>query len=198
MVSTTTSRRVGFTLGAALLIIIIAGIFTISNLSDENVAGVIFSGLFLVGGVGLLIYGMLGWFGQYKLGKAEINFSQSTFRIGDTFTINYDRTTKGAVQIDAFQVQLVFREVATYQQGTDTRTVTKDFQIQSFDLPSGYVNAGHSWHEVFEITIPRDGMHSLDVTRNKLKWLVKIELAIPKLPNVMDEFELNVLSEMAR
>ncbi len=40
-------------------------------------------------------------------------------------------------------------------------------------------------------------MHTLDVWRNKLKWIVKFELAIPNLPNVIEEYELTVLPELA-
>jgi hypothetical protein len=48
------------------------------------------------------------------------------------------------------------------------------------------------------MTIPADGMHSLDVRRNKLKWIVKIQMKIPRLPDFIEEYELTVLPEMAQ
>jgi hypothetical protein len=41
--------------------------------------------------------------------------------------------------------------------------------------------------------IPYNGMHSLEVRRNKLEWFVIFELDIPRLPNFTEQIKLTVL-----
>ncbi|MCP5096728.1 MAG: hypothetical protein GY943_14340 [Chloroflexi bacterium] len=173
-------------------------IFVVFGFADGSWGGAIIGGLFALVGLGLTIYGGLGWFARYRLGKPTITFSNSTLRVGETFSVTYDHTIKSATQIDTFTAQLLFREIATYQQGTNTRTVTHNHEIEAEELPGGRFQSGHFLNETFQWQIPADGMHTLDVRRNKLKWIVKFELSIPKLPNVVEEYELTVLPEFVR
>jgi hypothetical protein len=45
--------------------------------------------------------------------------------------------------------------------------------------------------------IPPDGMHSLAVRRNTLEWVVRLRATIPRLPDFIEEIQLNVLPELA-
>jgi hypothetical protein len=174
----------------------LATTFLVGGVVDRSWGPAIIGGIFTLVGIGIMVYGGLGWFARYRLGKPVITFSNSTLRVGEPFTVNYDHTIKNAAQIDKLSVQLLFREVATYQQGTDTRTVTKNHEVEAEVIPGGRLQRGHIFHETFQWAIPSDGMHTLDVRRNKLSWIVKFELSIPKLPNLVEEYELIVLPEL--
>lgn len=192
------SNNPGCALGFAIFWIAFSAIFLIIGIGDGNWAFIVFGGLFVLIGIGIGIYASLGLYTRFRIGKPIITFSSPTLRVGETLTMSYEHTLRQAVEIEAFTVELLFREVATYQQGTDTRTVTHNHVIDTIEQMGGRFQSGHIWHERFELAIPADGMHSLDVRRNKLKWIVKIQMTIPKLPNFVEEYEIIVLPEMVR
>ena len=194
----TSANRPGCLIGFSIFWILFSLIFVVVGFGDESWAFVAFGSLFVAIGIGLLIYAGMGMYTRYRLGAPIVTFSPETLRVGDTFKMTYEHTLRQSVEVTEFTVELIFREVATYQQGTDTRTVTQNHIIDTFEMLPGHFQSGHIWHETFEMTIPADGMHSLDVRRNKLKWIVKIQMDIPRLPNFVEEFELTVLPEMAR
>ncbi len=151
---------------------------------------------FVLVGLGFAGYGLVHYYSRARVGKPEIMISNETLRVGESFTVNLMHTFKRSVQIDHIKVQLVFRETATYQQGTDTRTVTHNNIIEDYELPSGKFTSGHFIQETFNMQIPAAGMHTLSVRRNALRWFVCLDLGIPKLPDYVDEYELTVRPEM--
>ncbi len=194
----TSGNRQGCLIGFSIFWIAFSCIFVFVGLGDESWTFVIFGSIFVAIGLGLLVYAAMGMITRYRMGKPIVTFSSPTFRVGESFKMTYEHTLRQSVEVQSFTVELLFREVATYQQGTDTRTVTHNHIIDSFEQPAGRYQSGHIWHETFEMTIPADGMHSLDVRRNKLTWIVKIQMKIPKFPDFVEEYELTVLPEMAR
>ena len=170
-------------------------VFLLVGVGDSSWGFAIMGGIFTLAGIGITIFGALSWFARYRIGKPTITISNSTLRVGESFSVTYDHTIKNAAQIDKLTAQLLFREVATYQQGTNTRTVTHNHEIETEEMPGGRYQKGHFINETFEWAIPEDAMHTLDVRRNKLKWIVKFELSIPKLPDIVEEYELIVLPE---
>ncbi|KAA3662887.1 MAG: hypothetical protein DWQ04_12215 [Chloroflexi bacterium] len=194
----TTANRPGCLVGFSIFWIAFSLVFLFVGLGDDSWVFAIFGGIFVAIGFGLLVYAVMGLITRYRMGKPIVTFSLPTLHVGDSFTMTYEHTLRQSLNVQSFTVDLIFREVATYQQGTDTRTVTHNHIIDSFEQPSGHYHSGHFWHETFEMTIPADGMHSLDVRRNKLKWIAKIQIKIPKLPDFVEEYELTVLPEMAR
>ncbi len=165
-------------------------------LSQEPLA-ILFGCLFMVPGLLMLGYASSVYYSRARLGRPEVLISNTTLCVGETFSLTLMHTFKRDVQLDKIQVQLVFRETATYQQGTDTRTVTHNEVVEHYELPGGHYRAGHSLQEAYTMQIPADGMHTLNVRRNQLQWFVRVEAAVPKLPDYVDEYELTVLPELA-
>ena len=133
-----------------------------------------------------------------RIGKPEITISEQMLRVGDSFTVNLFHNFKSGIQVDNIRLELVFRETATYQQGTDTRTVTHNHIIAEFEEPGGHIQAGHMLQKSYNLQIPRDGMHTLKVRRNKLEWFVRFSMKVPRLPDFSEEYELEVVPVMAK
>ncbi len=193
------SSRPGCLLGFALFWIAFSSIFVIIGLFSE--AGIVFTlfGLgFVAIGVALLIYALMAYYTRYKVGQPTFNLSQTTLRVGDRFHFSVSHTFPRSVDITTIRTKLIFRERATYQQGTDTRTVTHDHVIQSYDEPGGLFRAGQLFAKAYELQIPPEAMHTLKVRRNELTWLLTFAAEIPKMPDFLEEFELLVLPEMSQ
>lgn len=166
-------------------------------LLNGELFGILFAVIFLVPGLLILGYAATVYYSRSRLGKPDVTLSNSTLRVGESFTVNLLHTFKSDVQIDRLEVQLVFRETATYQQGTDTRTVTHEDIYENYELPGGQYQSGQFIQETYTMQIPPDAMHTLNVRRNRLQWFVRVRAAIPKLPDYVDEYELTVLPEIA-
>ncbi|HRQ39829.1 MAG TPA: hypothetical protein PLD25_18130 [Chloroflexota bacterium] len=169
----------------------------IPALLDRQYAGVLFSALFVLPGLIMLGYAATIYYSRARVGKPDITISNSNLRVGEQFTVNLMHTFKRNVQLESIVVQLVFKETATYQQGTDTRTVTHEDIYENFELPGGEYMAGQYIQETFTMQIPPDAMHTLKVRRNRLEWFVRVKADIAKLPDYVDEYELTVLPELA-
>lgn len=162
----------------------------------------IFPILFFCLPVILLVGGGAVWFGIRKyshsrLGKPDILISKDELRVGESFSVQFAHTFANDITLEELKIQLVYRETATYQQGTNTRTVTYEDIIEEYELPAGDYRAGHMVAENYDMRIPPDGMHTLRVKRNQIQWFVRVKAGIPKLPDYIETFELTVIPELA-
>lgn len=131
-----------------------------------------------------------------RFGKPEMTVPQAA-RVGDPVVVQYRHTFNRNVTCDLFSVQLIFEERATYQQGSSTRTVAHEQVLGEVSVPSRSFQAGEMIADTLQWQIPREAMHTLKAPRNILRWLVRIKFVIPKSPDYVDEYEINVLPEIA-
>ncbi|GAB4265143.1 MAG: hypothetical protein Kow0080_05020 [Candidatus Promineifilaceae bacterium] len=172
-----------------------SSIFLVTGITQDILGMAIVGGLFVLIGLSLFLYALLLFYTRRRVGKPDILVSNTTLKIGETFDYSLAHQFKNNIQVDKISVKLVFRETATYQQGTDTRTVVHDHVIQHFEEPGRHFKAREFLQLNYKMQIPYNAMHSLEVRRNKLEWLVIFELDIPRLPNFTEHTKLTVLPE---
>ncbi len=170
-----------------------SSVFVIIGLTQGNTPFAIFGGVFVLVGVGIMLFAGLSYYTRFRIGKPEITISTQMLRVGEPFTVSYFHNFSHAVNIEGIRVELVFRETATYQRGTDTQTVIHNHMIAEFEEPGGHFQSGHLIQKNYDLQIPSDGMHTLKVRRNKLEWFVRFVMKVPKLPDFTEQFELEVV-----
>ena len=175
-----------------------SAIFVVMGINDEDTNSIVFGSVFVLIGLGIFLFGALSYYTRFRIGKPEITISEQMLRVGDSFTVNLFHNFKSGIQVDNIRLELVFRETATYQQGTDTRTVTHNHVIAEFEETGGPIQAGHMLQKSYNLQIPRDSMHTLKVRRNKLEWFVRFSMKVPRLPDFSEEYELEVVPVMAK
>lgn len=148
-------------------------------------------------GGGLLIWFAIRKYAHSRLGKPDILISKDELRVGESFDVQFAHTFANDITLEELKIQLVYRETATYQQGTNTRTVVYEDVVEEYELPAGNYRAGHMVSDNYNMRIPPDGMHTLRVRRNLIQWFVRIKAGIPKLPDYVETFELTVIPELA-
>jgi len=194
----TSRNQAGFLLLFGLLWTGFSALFVIVGLGNEDNSFAIIGSIFMLIGIGLMAFGAITYYTRFRIGKPEITISEQMLRVGQPFTVTFFHSFKSGVQIDGIRLELVFRETATYQQGTDTKTVTHNHIVAEFEEPGGHFQAGHLIQKNYNLQIPRDSMHTLKVRRNKLEWFVRFVMKVPRLPDFVEEFELDVVSAMMR
>lgn len=148
-------------------------------------------------GIFVVAWGVAIYYTRSRMGVPDILLSKETLQVGEAFTLNFHHTFKNNMTIENIVICLLFRETATYQQGTDTRTVTHEEVFEEFAMPGGNFRAGHLISNVFNMKIPADGMHTLKVRRNQIQWFIRVEAMIPRLPDFVEEKEIIVLPQLA-
>ncbi len=197
-ISSNVANNPGYLIAFGLLwLLFTCPFFIVMLVAGPDLAGALLGGLFLLVGVAILAAGMFIQFTRMRIGQPQITLSDPVLRVGQTFTASYLHTFPRDVEIGEIYLQLIFRETATYQQGTDTRTVTYDHLIDEHVAPGGTFRAGSFINQSYEFQIPPDGMHNLDVRRNRLQWYLILKMSVPRLPDFVEQLELNVLPEMA-
>lgn len=195
---TTANSHPGCLLGFGLFWVLFSAFFLYLGLNEAGLWFVLCSGLFVLIGLAIMGYALLVFVTRYKMGTPDFQLSTTTPKVGESFTFSFSHTFPRDITIGEIRTQLILREKATYQQGTDTKTVTHDHIIATREAPGGQFRSGHVLNQHYTLQIPPDGMHSLKVRRNELIWLVKFEASVANLPNFLQEFELTVPPEIAR
>jgi hypothetical protein len=163
--------------------------------NEPNIPGVLFISLFVIIGLALMVYAGMAYYTRFKMGKPDFVLSHTEARVGDEISFSFTHTFRSNVNINWIKTQLILRETATYQRGTDTTTVTENNIIDENEEPGFNFQGGQMLSKAYTFTIPEDSMHTLKVKRNALEWFIKFEADISSLPNFVEEFEILVLPE---
>jgi len=95
----------------------------------------------------------------------------------------------GRLTINAMHVSLTCEEVATYRQGTNTRTETRKvycrevFRRESFEIQSGL-----PFEADFELDLPEGVMHSFKADHNEVNWTLVVEGDVDGWPDYRRAF----------
>jgi hypothetical protein len=164
--------------------------------NEPSIFALLFISIFVIIGLGLTVYAVMVFYTRFKVGTPDFLLSHTEARPGEKVDFSFTHTFRSDVKINWIKTQLIFRETATYQRGTDTTTVTKNHIMDEYEEPGFNFQGGQMLNKAYSFPIPEDGMHTLKVRRNALEWFIKFEADIPSLPNFVEEFELIVLPEM--
>lgn len=103
------------------------------------------------------------------------------------------RQSGGSGAMSAMSLTLVGEEIATYQQGTDTRTATSTFhrQIVKESTRRDEIMAGQA-----EFVIPTNAVPSFQSAHNQIRWFLIHHVAVAQRPDVRDEVPLTIHPHM--
>lgn len=189
------AQRPGCQVLAALAWIAFSSLFVVIGMRQEARPFAIFGAVFAALGLAFLAYALLALLTRARIGRPELTISQLQPRVGETMTVTLVNTFARSVTVDELLIQLIFRETAIYQQGTDTRTVTHEAIVAEVRRPGRPYQAGHILAETHDFQIPPDGMHTLNVRRNRLEWFLRVRMSVPRLPDFVEQRELVVPPE---
>jgi hypothetical protein len=147
--------------------------------------------------IGLLLFVGSLWrtFAAVRVAPPKISMSKTRLRPGESFNVAYVQRFRLPTVLQDCRIELVFRESATYTQGTDTRTDTHELVEGFFDGPVGQFEAGAEVRRDGTLQIPADAMHTFEARNNKLQWFVRVHVDIQEWPDMVEMFDLTVLPE---
>jgi hypothetical protein len=145
-----------------------------------------------IGGI-FLLFAIKSSYSNYKAPNADVFVSSNPLMLGDEFTVNYQQGFRGGATLNSIRYDFIFRESATYTQGTDTYTVHHDVVMNTFELPAQRLSGGESLQTQFTFQVPPTAMHSFHANDNKLRWIIRAKIDIQGWAHYENEYEITVL-----
>lgn len=138
-----------------------------------------------LGLIGAVVYQALALFNP----SVRLVLDPGVVRLGERATFSW--SVVGQVhRMRALRIDLVGREEATYQRGTDTYTDKHEFAELPLCASGGDVPVEPAGTSSFDL--PADTMHSFESRHNKIKWFVRVKGDVPRWPDVSAEYRIDV------
>jgi hypothetical protein len=102
-------------------------------------------------------------------------------------------TQAGRLKVKSLDLTLICQEQATYRQGTDTRTETRQvFELEMFHQEDFEVQHGVPFEVLCEFTVPEGVMHSFKAGHNQISWRVVVKGDVAGWPDFKRAFPVIV------
>ena len=185
----------GCILGFALFWLGFSVLWTVMAWRSGAGMGALFGVPFILIGIVMIIGAFWRTIASVKIAPPSIHVSKERVRIGENFSVTYEQSFRMPSEVLDSKVELIFRESATYHQGTDTRTDTHEEVIDFFESPAKRFERGEKSRESGTFKIPKDAMHTFNQSKNKLQWFVRVDVDVQGWPDMVEEYEIQVLPE---
>lgn len=185
--ATTTKAQIGIFL--VMLGIVMISIDMISNTATNRGLGITFLGACTaLAGVCLLVWA------KYDLrvfAEPIVAASQDKVRVGEEFEVTFQQRLRREILVRRVAVRLIFREIAVSSGYFDVPN-TRDETAQEIELRTvrGPILSGQA-----TLRVPDDAMHSFRGEKNRLEWLIAVQVDRARGLGFKEEYEITVLPE---
>ena len=129
------------------------------------------SALIGVGAIVVFIRKMLATAG---IGPTLVEISEHPLIPGGQYSVFVSQS--GRLTVNSLRISLVCEEAATYRQGTNTRTETREVSRQElFCRESFEIQSGLPLEIGFGLNLPEGAMHSFSSDHNEIDWTLAVE-----------------------
>jgi hypothetical protein len=130
------------------------------------------------------------------VGPTQLEISDHPLQPGHIYQVYVSQG--GRLTINALALSLVCDEVATYRQGTDTRTEhCRVFARKLFERERVELLPQQAFEEQFDLEIPAECMHSFKADHNEVRWRLLVRGDIAGWPPFERNFPIVVIPQLA-
>jgi len=125
------------------------------------------------------------------IGPTLVEISHHPLHPGDRCRLFVSQS--GRLKVNSIDLLLVCEEEATYRQGTNTRTETREVHRQDVFRREGFeVHRGLPFEAECELAVPAAAMHSFKADHNEIKWKVVVKGDVAGWPDYERSFPVIV------
>jgi hypothetical protein len=193
--------------GATGPLAVVGAIFALAGLavmagaiadSDAPIFAVIFPGIFVAVGLGLLFAALRNKFASRKLGKVNLTVLPLEVGPGQEVACHLHFVPKSTVHLNHIKLILSCSEVVVSGSGTNRTTHRKELHRQEKNLVSGRdLRRGMPFDQDTTFSLPQRGPLSFAASDNDLIWQVRCEIDIDKWPDWTKELPFVVWPQRA-
>ncbi|MBI3466955.1 MAG: DUF3592 domain-containing protein [Planctomycetes bacterium] len=116
------------------------------------------------------------------VGPTVIEISEQPLRPGREYQLFLSQT--GRLRMNALRLVLACDEVATYQQGTNTRTeIQRVHEQELFRREDFSIQHGIPFEAQLSLHVPSEAMHSFKSNHNRVEWKLLVQGDVVRWPN---------------
>jgi len=142
---------------------------------------------FVLAGIGLIFLFIRQLLLTTGIGPTLVEISDHPLRPGEECRVFVSQS--GRLTVNSLEVLLVCEEAATYRQGTDTRTETREVHRQQVLRREGFeVRRGVPFEAECELTVPAGAMHSFRADHNEISWKLVVKGDVAGWPDYKRAF----------
>jgi len=123
------------------------------------------------------------------VGPTIVEVSDHPLALGGEYELALSQT--GRLHIESLDVRLVCEEVATFQQGTNSRTTVRRVYEQLLISEQSFeIHHGLPFEARARLQVPAAAMHSFQAIHNRVEWKIIVRGAIQRWPDFERGFPL--------
>ncbi len=146
---------------------------------------------FVLVGIGLIVYFIRQLLVTTGIGPTLLEISDHPLHPDEEYELFVSQS--GRLTINSLEVLLMCREKASYRQGTDTRTETRDVYRQQVFLREGFeVYRGMPFEVQCDVGVPAEAMHSFKSDHNEINWKLVVKGDVQGWPDYERSFPVIV------
>ncbi|OHB68171.1 MAG: hypothetical protein A2V70_19695, partial [Planctomycetes bacterium RBG_13_63_9] len=144
---------------------------------------------FALVGIALIVYFVRQFLVTTGVGPTLVEISDHPLHPGQKCQLFVSQS--GRLTLNSIRVLLVCQEEATYRQGTDTRTETREvYRQEVFRRENFEVRRGLPFKAECELDVPAGAMHSFRADHNEIAWKLIVQGDIARWPDYERPFPL--------
>ncbi len=146
---------------------------------------------FVLGGIALIFLFFRQLLITTGVGATRVEISAHPLHPGQQCRLLVSQS--GRLRVNSLDVLLVCQEEATYRQGTNTRTETREVHSQNVFRQEGFeVRPGVPFESECELIVPAEAMHSFKADHNEIQWRVVVKGDVAGWPDYRRSFPVIV------
>ena len=158
---------------------------------------ILFIGLFVLAGIGLLLLGIRLIINAILVGQKimppVLTIDRQPLRLGERFKVAYDQQTRKDCEVNKVTLKLTCKEWVRYTVGTNTRTAEHTVsKVEQVVLENTLAQPACPIAGEAEFEIAPEAMHSFDAPNNKVKWTLSVQTDIARWPDYNDDLDIKV------
>ncbi len=153
--------------------------------------GAFFIVLFLLAGLGIFAYFLRQLAVAAGIGPTRLEISDHPLHPGGKYRLFISQS--GRLSVNALRVSLTCAESATYRQGTDTRSESREVIRRELFYREGFaIRGGAPFETEIEFDVPAGAMHSFAAQHNEINWALTVEGDVARWPGFQRVFSVIV------
>ncbi len=145
---------------------------------------------FLLIGLGAIVYFLRRLLVAAGIGPTRLEISGHPLQPGGQYRLFLSQS--GRLRIKVLRVSLACEEAATYRQGTNARTETREVYRQELFRREDFEISGQPFESPIELSLPAGAMHSFAADHNEINWALVVEGEAAGWPNYRRAFPVIV------
>ena len=162
--------------------------------SDDVIGVAVFGAIATLLFIGAVARRIMNNMARRALGKVSIDLSDETARAGERIEVTFNIAPEKEANVDGLNVKLTGKEIVVKGSGTNKKTYTNVLHSEQRAVCAErrVIRPGQTLRLSGVLAIPKQAAPTFRSSDNKVKWEVEAHIDIPRWPDLVEKYEIDV------